>query len=183
MPKQPISINEIVDNYTTILYKRALYLINHKEDAEDIVQDVIVAAFKSIDQFKENSNLRTWLFGILNHKVADYYRNKYKNSNPISLDRYFNNDGSWKDEHFFKDWNVTDDSLFEDPTFKNIFDNCIEKLPPKWNIPFKLYYLENKNTDFLCQELGLSTTNIWKILQRSRLQLKDCLEINWFNKY
>lgn len=173
---------DIVDQYTSPLYQRAYYLLSNTEEAEDIVQDVFIIAFETFEKYQGKSSIKTWLFGILKHKVADYYRKKYKQFTPISLDHYFDEDGSWKKDGILKEWDDTEESLFNDVDFKNIFESCIDKLPSKWCIPFKMYYLEEKKTDSLSQELGLSTTNIWKILQRGRLQLKDCLEMNWFNK-
>jgi len=42
------------------------------------------------------------------------------------------------------------------------------------------YYLQEKKAATVCQEMGINTTNLWKILQRSRMQLRVCLENNWF---
>lgn len=180
MEKNEIFV-DIIDQYTSILYQQVNYLINNNEDAEDIVQETILSAYQAYDNFQGQSNIKTWLTRILKNKVADYYRKKYRQNTHVSLDNFFIKDGSWQEHQKTKEWTNTDESLLEDIEFKKIFENCIEKLPPKWSIPIKLYYLEEKKTDFLSQELGITTTNIWKILQRGRLQLKDCLEKNWFN--
>jgi len=171
----------IVDQYTAKLYNRAYYLLSDVEEAEDIVQEVFISAYKSYDSFKENSSIKTWLFTILKYKIADYYRKKYKNTTTVRLDQYFDEDGLWKKETLLIDWSNDEVSIINNPDFKSTFDRCIENLPEKWKIPIKLYYLEERKTDQLSQELGITTTNIWKILQRGRLQLKDCLENNWFN--
>lgn len=173
---------DIIKNYTSLLFNRASYLLSNTEDAEDLVQEVFIVAYNSFETFAENSSIKTWLFGILNHKVADYYRKKYKNNTSISLDHYFDEEGSWKKDQILKDWNDDEVSLLNDAEFKLIFDKCIDKLPDKWKIPFKLYYLEGKKTEFVSQELAITATNLWKILQRGRLQLKDCLDRNWFNQ-
>jgi RNA polymerase sigma-70 factor (TIGR02943 family) len=172
----------IIDQFTTPLFNRAKYLISNTEDAEDLVQEVFIIAYNSYEKFEGKSNIKSWLLGILNHKVADYYRKKYKNFTSISLDHYFDEEGSWKKDQILKDWDDDEISLMSDPDFRPIFDDCIDKLPEKWKIPFKMYYLEEKKTEFVSQEIGITATNIWKILQRGRLQLKDCLELNWFNK-
>lgn len=173
---------DMVNQYTAVLYNRANYLLHNSEDAEDIVQDVFIVAYEGLDKYQGLSNPKTWLMGILKNKVADYYRKKYKHPAPISLTHFFDEVGTWKQEHTLKEWDDDEEYLFNDIDFKRIFENCIDKLPTKWSIPFKMYYLDNKKTDFLSQEFGLSTTNIWKILQRGRLQMKECLEHNWFNK-
>lgn len=174
--------NELVNQYTSSLYTRAHYLLSNIEDAEDIVQDVFISAYESYDKYNGSSNTKTWLMSILKNKVADYYRKKYKHITPISLDHFFDENGSWKKDQLLKEWGDIEESIVDDTEFNTIFSRCIDKLPPKWSIPFKMYYFEEKKTELLCQELGLSTTNIWKILQRSRLHLKECLETNWFTK-
>jgi len=173
---------DIVNRYTSLLYARANYLLSNVEDVEDIVQDTFISAYENYDKYKGESNIKTWLTAILKNKVSDYYRKKYKSFTSLSLDHYFDEDGSWKKEHLLQEWDNAEESIFNDSEFRNIFDACIDKLPPKWSIPFKMYYIDEKKTDLLSQELGLTTTNIWKILQRGRLQLKECLEINWFTK-
>lgn len=168
-----------VDNYSLALLSRTIYLIGSQEEAEDIVQEVFLAAFDAYDSFKNDSNPKTWLMSILNNKVADYYRKKYKETNKIKLDSFFDETGSWKQDSVLSDWG---DNLDDDTSLGLTLENCIEKLPPKWMIPVKLYYLEEKKTDSVCQVTGITTTNLWKILQRSRLQLRECLEINWYNQ-
>ena len=64
----------------------------------------------------------------------------------------------------------------------NTLDNCIDHLPSQWKVTVKLYYMEEKKANEVCQELNIATTNLWKILQRSRMQLRKCIEVNWFEK-
>jgi len=174
-------IIDMVEQYIPYLLQRARYLLPNLEDAEDLVQDVFIVAYESYDKYKGDGNVKTWLSGIMNHKVADYYRKKYKHPGNISLDSYFDEDGAWKKDEFLKTWDDTEQNLLTDSHFKKIFDGCIEKLPEKWGIPVKMYYLEDRKSDFIGQELGITTTNLWKILQRGRMQLKDCIDSKWFN--
>ena len=120
--------------------------------------------------------------GILSHKVADYYRKKYKATGNISLDTFFDESGSWKSDSILKTWEETDESLLNDGQFKKTLEHCLNKLPEKWSIPVKMYYLEEKKSELISQELNITTTNLWKILQRSRLQLRECLDTKWFNQ-
>jgi len=69
-----INPNEWVDRYGDALYGFALARVNNKQTAEDLVQDTFMAAVKSQKRFKGKSSEKTWLFGILKHKVIDHYR-------------------------------------------------------------------------------------------------------------
>lgn len=171
-------IEQWIELYTSVLLSRAFYLVSDKEEAKDIVQDVFLAAFSGYQSFKGNSSAKTWLHTILKNKVADYYRKKYKTPSNISLDSYFDEAGNWKNgDNLLRAWDKA--TLTGDyDEFEHLLEYCIEHLEPKLKIPIKLYYLHEKKTSEICQEISITTTNLWKILQRGRLQLRECLEKN-----
>lgn len=171
-----------VEQYSEPLLKRAVYLLSDKEDAEDVVQEVFIAAFSSYDSFEEKSKPLTWLQTILKNKVADFYRKKYRAEPQIRLDHFFDETGSWKNDDVLQDWDATNKEaeLLDNDDFNKTLEDCIEELPSRWKIPMKMYYLQEKKAPEVSQELDISTTNLWKILQRSRMQLRECLDFNWF---
>ena len=77
-----------IEQYSGPLLKRALYVLSNKEDAQDVVQEVFLAAYSAYDSFEGKSNALTWLMAILNRKVADFYRKKYKSEPNIRLDHF-----------------------------------------------------------------------------------------------
>lgn len=174
-----------VELYSEPLLKRAVYLLSDKEQAKDIVQEVFLAAFLSYDSFEGKSKPLTWLMAILNKKTADFYRKKYKSEQQIKLDHFFDETGSWKNDNVLNDWNISEQEseLLDNRDFNKTLEECIENLPTRWKVPLKMYYLQEKNAPEVSQELGISTTNLWKILQRSRMQLRECLDLNWFTNY
>lgn len=172
-----------IDQYSGLLLKKALYMLSNKEDAQDVVQDVFIAALSNYDSFEEKSQPLTWLTGILQRKIADFYRKKYKSETSVRLDHFFDETGSWKNNDVLNDWNVsTESELLDNQDFNKTLEECIEELPVRWKILLKMYYLEEKKAPDVSQELNVSTTNLWKILQRSRMQLRECLELNWFSR-
>ncbi|MBT2620260.1 sigma-70 family RNA polymerase sigma factor [Chryseobacterium sp. ISL-6] len=173
-----------VEKYSESLLKRAMYLLSDKDDAKDVVQEVFLSALSSYDSFEGKSQPLTWLNAILQRKVADFYRKKYKSEPEIKLDHFFDDTGSWKNSDVLNDWNVSnrESELLDDQDFNKTLENCIEELPSRWKIPLKMYYLQEKKAPDVSQELDISTTNLWKILQRSRMQLRECLDFNWFAK-
>lgn len=173
-----------VEQYSEPLLKRAVYLLSDKTEAEDIVQEVFLSAFSSYDSFEGKSQPLTWLMAILNRKIADFYRRKYKSDPQIRLDHFFDETGSWKNNDVLNDWDISNNEteLLNDQDFNKTLEDCIEDLPSRWKIPMKMYYLQEKKAPEVSQELNISATNLWKILQRSRMQLRECLEFNWFAK-
>jgi RNA polymerase sigma-70 factor (ECF subfamily) len=177
-------IKNWVEQYSEPLLRRAVYVLSDKIEAEDIVQEVFISAFSSYDSFEGKSKPLTWLYTILNYKVADFYRKKYKTEPEIRLDHFFDENGSWRNNDVLTDWDASnkESELLDDDDFNKTLEECLEDLPSRWKIPMKMYYLEEKKAPEVSQELNISTTNLWKILQRSRMQLRECLDLNWFAK-
>lgn len=173
-----------IEQHSEPLLRRAVYLLSDKIEAEDVVQEVFISAFSSYDSFEGKSEPLTWLMTILNRKIADFYRKKYKSEPQVRLDHFFDETGSWKNNDVLNDWNASgiETELLNDGDFNRILEDCLEELPSRWKILMKMYYLEEKKAPEVSQELNISTTNLWKILQRSRMQLRECLEFNWFAK-
>lgn len=76
---------------------------------------------------------------------------------------------------------MEDTPLLDKPEFRQTLQDCMYKLPSKWRSIIELKHLEEKEGKDICQHLGLSSTNYWQILHRTKLQLRSCLELNWFN--
>lgn len=175
-------LSEWVECYTEELLNRAVVLLSNKEDAFDMVQEVFVVAANSYHRFERKSSPSTWLHQILKNKIADHYRNKYKNPETVSITNFFDEQGSWADQSVLNNWADVLERPEEQSHMSEALDHCIEYLPEQWRTTIRLYYLEDKNSNDICLNLKLSNSNLWKILQRSRMQLRKCLEINWFEK-
>ncbi|SUB88272.1 RNA polymerase sigma factor sigM [Porphyromonas macacae] len=182
MKSEHKELNRWIELYTEPLLNRAKSLIADKEDAMDIVQEVFISASSAFHAFERKSTPLTWLYNILRNKVADFYRERYRRPQTVSMSSFFDESGSWTDHSVLSDWSEDFNEPKEQEALTDTLDKCLELLPPKWRITVKLYYLQDKKTEEVCQESGITTTNLWKILQRSRMQLRKCLELNWFDK-
>ncbi len=173
-----------IDDYSKALLDRAYYLLSNKEDAKDVVQEVFLAAYKNRHSFQDKSSPLTWLTGILNHKVADLYKKRYgRGEIPLHFEFVFDKHGEWKESDVLNSWEQQEYSpsaLFRNENFCQVFDECMERLPEQWHLVVKQCYLQERKTAEICREMNLSTNNYWKILQRSRLQLRACIDKHWF---
>ncbi len=177
-------IIDYVKTYTKDLFGYAMTKVRQKETAEDLVQETFLAASGSLASYEGKSNVKTWLFSILKHKIADYYRYKYKKANEVSfgiIDNFFDENQNWKPEHRPISW-TNDKELLDDPEFSKTFENCIAGLPEKWSSAVRLKYLEENDTKIICVELEITTSNFWQIMHRAKLHLRNCLELKWFKK-
>ncbi|MCP3895327.1 MAG: sigma-70 family RNA polymerase sigma factor [Bacteroides sp.] len=181
-----IELEQWIDEHSKTLLDRASYLLSNKEDAKDVVQEVFFAAYKSGASFQRKSSVLTWLTGILYHKVSDVYNKRHgANACSISFDEFFDRHGEWGEEEVVETWEQEEHSpgrLLDNPDFHRVFAACMERLPERWMLAIKKCYLQEQKAAEICEELNLSSTNYWKVLQRSRLQLRKCIDINWFKK-
>ncbi|MGI8950505.1 MAG: sigma-70 family RNA polymerase sigma factor [Chitinophagaceae bacterium] len=177
--------NDFIDclkTYAKDLFSYTIAKVQQKETAEDLVQETFLSAYHSYENYKEKSNVKTWLFSILKHKIADYFRLKYKNSFEISsniINEFFDEDDRWKPEYRPQTWN-NEKELLDNPEFAKALKNCFDKLPEKWLSAIHLKYLEEENSKTICSKLEITTSNFWQIIHRAKLQLRNCLELGWF---
>lgn len=177
-----------VTEYTDSLLSWALYKTSDQYIAEDLVQETFIAAFRSIESFKQSSHPKTWLFGILNYKILDYYRasNKkfetydYSGSSSDELDFSFNERQHWKNESEPHYWSESDQNLLDNPEFRSVLNDCISRLKPDCQTVIRLKFIDGEKSDRVCQDLGITPTNLWQIIHRSKLQLRKCLNTHWF---
>jgi RNA polymerase sigma factor (sigma-70 family) len=184
---QATTIRYWVDLFSDSLYSWAFHKTSSKETAEDLVQETFLAAIRSFDKFRGDSNPKTWLFAILNHKIADHYRHVFRQQTTTDdsiLSGIFdgNNADRWRVEERPKQWASETEHLLDDTVFRQTLQQCLEKLPAPWFVAIRLKYMEEKRGDTIGQELGVTTTNFWQIIHRAKLQLRKCLELNWFKK-
>ncbi|MDP2188998.1 MAG: sigma-70 family RNA polymerase sigma factor [Sphingobacteriaceae bacterium] len=185
-PSKRQQLQTLLEAHGDALYNYARIKVNDTAVAADLVQDTFEAAIKGFDKFRGDSQGRTWLFGILRHKIMDYYKTKYKRKDledalegEADLDTYFNADGSWKNAPK-TDVPDTHGSLLDQPEFLRVLYACLDKLPLLWKSVLESKYLLEKETQLLCQELKLTQTNYWQINRRAKLAMQQCLQSNWF---
>lgn len=193
MPKKITPQNMIsdpatwVDSYGNYLYRFALGRLRNKEEAENVVQETFLAAFKGQKSFSGRSTERTWMIGILKHKIIDHFRKKYRetpitdlqvNQDQMTVDSFFD-----QAEHPLKypsDWEANPRELTSNKEFWGILEECIKKLPQATALAFSMREIDKMTTEEICQILNITATNLWVMLHRARLQMRGCLEENWF---
>ncbi len=155
--------------------------------AEDAVSETVLAALAKPQAFEARSQLKTWLVGILKHKIIDALRQRQRE---VTLDSGTDDDNAdpleqmafKTDGHFAEkpaDWGNPEQDL-KSRQFMAIMDACTQKLPPVQGRLFLMREWLEMSSDDICKELGLTSTNLYVQLHRARLRLRECLELNWF---
>lgn len=170
------------------LLKFARLQLRNEAWAEDAVSETIVAALSKPQSFGNRSQLKTWLIGILKHKVIDLFRH---NARTVALDAD-QDMANGNDEldalvfsangHFAQppaDWGNPEQDL-QSRQFFAVIEACTEQMPAAMGRVFLMREWLELSSEEICKELGLSATNLYVTLHRARLRLRECLELNWF---
>jgi len=178
-----------IEAHRPYLMRYALLQLRDVTAAEDAVQETLLAALQASSSYAGKSTVRTWLTGILKHKIIDHVRRQSRET-PLGDDRetgidpeadvanaLFAEDGHWHE--FPSDWGAPDRS-FESRQFWEVFEMCVQVMPPRTARVFVMREVLELSTDEICKELAITTTNCWVLLHRARLALRACLEQKWF---
>jgi RNA polymerase sigma-70 factor (ECF subfamily) len=184
MEEAHVILKEWVALFTQNLFVWAHYKVSDKAVAEDLVQETFLAAYQSFGSFRSESGPKTWLFSILNHKIADHLRKKIKEpfigEGKAGLEIYFDALEEWNAAASPQEWAAEEQELLDNMDFRTTMQQCMERLPDKWGAAIQLKYLEEKDGHAICQDLEITPSNFWQILHRAKLQLRKCLEVHWF---
>lgn len=176
----------LIEEQRGYLLRYALLQLRDRTAAEDAVQETLLAALQG--RYAGRSSVKTWLTGILKHKIIDHLRRQSR-ERPLGgaedraeddadiVDTVFADDGHWR--QFPADWDAPDRSL-EKKAFWTVFQTCVETIPPRAARVFVMREVMELSTDEICKALGITATNCWVMLHRARLALRECLEMKWF---
>jgi RNA polymerase sigma-70 factor, ECF subfamily len=186
-----------LDRHGDYLFRYARLRLRDDALAEDAVQETLLAALQSRDKFAGRGSERTWLTGILKHKIVDHFRRAAREAQPdeegegLEPEHLFMQTGEWaghwvavlvpEKAHLGpNEWNATPEQAAEQAEFWEVFGRCLEPLPPRVASAFMLRELEGLSSEEICAALGVKANNLWVMLHRARAHLRNCVEVNWF---
>ncbi|UGQ46982.1 sigma-70 family RNA polymerase sigma factor [Massilia endophytica] len=180
-----LTIHQQLEAMRPALLRFALLQLRNDALAEDAVQDALLAVLEKPDRFAGQSSLRTYVTGVMKHKIIDLLRSSTRErqfevseeDGEEMIDALFKPDGHTWDMP--RNWGDPDATL-ERQEFFSIMELCLEKLPRNTARIFLMREWLEFDTSEICKELGCSTSNAWVMLYRARLRLRECLDLNWF---
>lgn len=174
-----------VELHGDALFRYALSRLGDAAAAEDLVQETFLAAIAGRGGFRGEAVERTWLIGILRHKLVDLLRRRCReqplpagDEGDAVVEGMFLPDGHWRNPP--RAWGADPEDLASRREFWRVFESCRGALPGRQAAVFTLRMLEDVTAEQVCQDLGISATNLWVLLHRARIRLRTCLEANWF---
>ena len=174
-----------VAQYADTLFGFVCARINDHTIAEDIVQDTFLSAWRAKDGYKGDATEKNWMFSICKNKIIDYYRKQsreiQKTIAGLSDSGSFDEWGRWLSDSVPTEWGVSADASVMSREFFQILEKCKNRLREMQQAVFVLKYMDDMDSDEICKELNISSSNYWTLMHRAKLQLRGCLEKNWFN--
>lgn len=169
-------------DYSDMLYSYAMRKGFDHDSARDLVQETFFAAWRSADGFEERASVKNWLFVILKNKITDHYRKAIPHTqvDVSQHDGYFDETGHWAKSVFPRAL-VFDPSADADrQDFHRILENCSGKLNTTQKAVFWMKYIDDMESNEICLQLSITANNYWTTLHRAKVQLRACIEKNWF---
>lgn len=182
----PTIIPEHLATLRPVLFRFAMLQLRNESLAQNVVQDALAAVLEKPQSFTGQSSFRTYVIGIMKHKIIDILRDSQRltpfepadeQADDDMIDALFLADGHPLDMPRY--WGNPDKTL-EQKDFFSIMELCLERLPPRTARIFMMREWLGLDTEEICKELHLSAPNVWAVLYRARLHLRECLELNWF---
>jgi len=182
-----------VERHGNYLFNYAIVRVNDREKAEDLVQETFLAGLKAKDNFQGKSSERTWLISILKRKIIDTYRKQYssKESSMTAYEQDISDGDFHRSEAPFRgNWlegkgphskSLLPEGEIEQEELMEIIRRCIELLPPNLAAAFVMKMIDEAESDEICKELGITSSNLWVMLHRARLKMRSCVESKWLN--
>lgn len=173
-----------VDRYGDTLFRFAFQRVRDAGIAEDLVQETFLAAMRAKDRFKGQSSEKTWLYGILKHKIIDHFRRKKYDRSDMNIedfaeatDKFFSDNGKWRIQP--TKWDVNPVEAYEQKEFIDAFYQCLSEMSQRLADAFVYREIDGLSTEEICKVLGITPSNCWVMLYRARMLLRRCIEVNW----
>jgi len=163
--------------------------VRNPDIAADLVQDTLLAALRTAEKFGGRSTERTWLLGILKHKISDHFRKLGRETNFTDL-AFFKDEQSEKFDgaDFWNadgrgpcQWETGGDEALSRTEFLTALQACLGKLPGRVSTVFLMREMDDEPSSVICETLGVSASNLWVMLHRARMALRQCLESTYFS--
>lgn len=174
------------------LYRFALSRVRDHDVAEDLVQETLLAAVRNPDGFEGRARLGTWLTGILRNKIIDHFRAAARDKrDPLSSleaqashdpdSEWFTSEGQWSSHPGLglETLDAGPEGLVERAEVLVAIQECLARLPRSLQRIFALREFDDRDTDEICEAVGITKGSLGVLMHRSRQLLRTCLQRRW----
>ncbi len=164
-----------VDETSAHIYRVALKILGNEQDAEDVLQETYLKAFRSLRDFEGRSSLSTWIYRIaVNEALMVIRRRKVQT---VSLDDSYDEEEPVSEGMMITDWCCLPESDLLTAEAQGFMDQAIQKLPMNLRIVFIMRDLEGLSIQETAEALGVSEGVVKTRLLRATLRLRQELSV------
>ena len=166
-----LEFSRMVEAYSSRLYRLALKMLGNQQDAEDVLQETFIKAFRHLSGFDGRSSISTWLYRIAANEALMMMRKKHLPT--ISLDEPLEGDEGASEPLQIVDWCCIPEHELINEEARQQLDKAVQNLPPNLRMAFLLRDIEDLSTQEAADVLGLSENALKTRLSRARLRLRE----------
>jgi len=165
----------VVDRYQRFILNSSFRFVQNKETAEDITQDVFIEVFRSINFFRAEAKLSTWIYRIAITKSLDYMKSQKRKKRFAIFKSLFNEDD--KPEEVVAPETFNPGKQVENDDRIKILSWALAKLPENQRIAFTLSKYDEMSYQEIAEILGVSLSSVESLIHRAKENLKKKLYV------
>lgn len=162
-----------MERHSSTIYNLALRMMGSPQEAEEVMQEAFISAFRALPRFEGRSQLGTWLYRIAYN--AALMRLRRRRPPTFSLDEPWETDEGELAPRQFIDWTALPDDMLLNKELRSVLEAALQTLPPSLRSVFVLRDIEGLSTAETAEALELTETNVKVRLHRARLALREKL--------
>ncbi len=187
-PGHGLDDTAFVSALRTQMIKFAHLHLSDRHLAEDAVQEALAGAWSGAQRFAGRAAIKTWVFAILKNKIADVLRHRLrvvdassvmKDDEGAAMSDLFDRQGHWLQDSAPKAWHCPEASLAQQQ-FWAVLEVCLDGMPAAQARVFMMREYMGFETDEICSAVNVSSSNLFVMMHRARLRLRECLDQRWF---
>jgi len=173
----PEEFSRLVNMYSSKIYRLAIKMLNQQQDAEDVLQETFLKAYRGLKSFDGRSKLSTWLFRIATNEALMILRRKHPDF--LSIDESMETEEGEQEPVQIVDWCCLPENEFLSEETRILLDAAVQTLPESLRVVFLLRDINDLSTHETAEVLGLSDTAVKTRLSRARLRLREELSAHF----
>ncbi len=163
--------SRLVEAYYKMIYHLSYKMLGDAQDAEDVLQETFLKAYRNLGSFDGRSSLSTWLYRIATNEALMFLRRKKPDL--VSIDEPVETGEVEAEPLQIVDWCCLPEAELLSSEAQAHLDRAVENLPPSLRVVFVLRDLQGLSTLETAEVLNLSENAVKTRLSRARLRLRE----------
>ncbi len=164
---------KLLYTYQDRVYNQAYRMLGNQEDAEEATQDIFLNIYRSMDEFRGESKITTWIYRITSNVCISRLRKKQLDM--TSLDEPRSDDDPRTLSDMLPEEGCDPESILESEETKELIRSEVRNLPPDWAMAVSLYHFDDLSYEEIADVMGIPKATVATYIFRGRKQLAQNL--------